>query len=150
MSIDSVMPSKHLILCRPLLLPPSNFPSLRGFSKESALRIRWPKDWSFSRGPEPSRFLTCSQTIPNPPTPRRNTSGPPGIGVKGHLMNFQSCSFRPLPKVLSKLTQKGPPSLQTVTRTLNSSVSVQSLSRVQLFVTPWTAARQASLPITNS
>ena len=42
------MPSNHLILCRPLLLPPSIFPSIRIFSKESALRIRWPKYWSFS------------------------------------------------------------------------------------------------------
>ena len=43
-----VMPSNHLILCRPLFLPPSIFPSLRLFSNESALHIRWPKYWSFS------------------------------------------------------------------------------------------------------
>ena len=43
-----VMPSSHLILCRPLLLPPSIFHSIRVFSKESVLRIRWPKYWSFS------------------------------------------------------------------------------------------------------
>ena len=48
MSIESVMPSNHLILCRPLLLPPSIFPSIRVFSNVSALRIRWPKYWSFS------------------------------------------------------------------------------------------------------
>ena len=48
MFIELVMPSKHLILCRPLLLLPSIFPSIRVFSKESALRIRWPKYWSFS------------------------------------------------------------------------------------------------------
>ena len=48
MSIEWVMPSNHLILCRPLLLLPSIFPSIRGFSNESALRIRWPKCWSFS------------------------------------------------------------------------------------------------------
>ena len=48
MSIESVVPSSHLILCRPLLLPPSIFPSIRVFSNESALRIRWPKYWSFS------------------------------------------------------------------------------------------------------
>ena len=48
MSIESVMPSNHLILCRPLLLLPSIFPSIRVFSNESALLIRWPKDWSFS------------------------------------------------------------------------------------------------------
>ena len=48
MSIKSVMPSNHLILCHPLLLPPSIFPSIRVFSNESALHIRWPKYWSFS------------------------------------------------------------------------------------------------------
>ena len=48
MSIESVVPSNHLILCHPLLLLPSVFPSIRVFSKESALHIRWPKYWSFS------------------------------------------------------------------------------------------------------
>ena len=47
-SIESVMPSNHLILCLPLLLLPSIFPSIRVFSKESVLHIRWPKYWSFS------------------------------------------------------------------------------------------------------
>ena len=47
-SIESVMPSNHLILCHPLLLPPSIFPSIRSFSSESVLCIRWPKYWSFS------------------------------------------------------------------------------------------------------
>ena len=54
MSIESVMPSNHLILCRPLLLPPSIFPSIRVFSNESVLRIRWPKYWSFSLNISPS------------------------------------------------------------------------------------------------
>ena len=48
MSIESVMPSNQLILCPPLLLPPSIFPSIRVFSNESVLHIRWPKYWSFS------------------------------------------------------------------------------------------------------
>ena len=48
MSIESVMPSNHLILCRPLLILPSIFPSIRIFSNEPALHIRWPKYWSFS------------------------------------------------------------------------------------------------------
>ena len=48
MSIESVMPSNHLILCCPLFLPPSIFPSIRVFSNESVLRIRWPKYWNFS------------------------------------------------------------------------------------------------------
>ena len=53
-SIESVMPSNHLILCRPLLLLPSIFPSIRVFSSESALRIRWLKHWSFSFSISPS------------------------------------------------------------------------------------------------
>ena len=54
MSIESVMPSNHLILWHPLLLPPSILPSIMVFSKESALRIRWPKYWSFSFNIHPS------------------------------------------------------------------------------------------------
>ena len=54
MSIKSVMPSNHLILCCPLLFPPSIFPSIRVFSKESLLHIRWPKYWSFSFSLSPS------------------------------------------------------------------------------------------------
>ena len=54
MSIEAVMPSNHLILCRPLLLLPPIFPSIRVFSKESVLHIRWPKDWSFSFSISPS------------------------------------------------------------------------------------------------
>ena len=51
MSIESVMPSNHLVVCWPLLPPPSIFPSIRVFSNESALCIRWPKYWSFSISP---------------------------------------------------------------------------------------------------
>ena len=54
MSIQSVMPVNHLILCRPLLLPPSIFPSIRVFPNESVLCIRWPKYWSFSFNNSPS------------------------------------------------------------------------------------------------
>ena len=54
MSIKSVMSSNHLILCCPLLLPPSIFPSIRVFSNESVLHIRWPKYWSFSFSINPS------------------------------------------------------------------------------------------------
>ena len=54
MSIESVMPSSHLILCHPLLLLPSIFPSMRVFSNESTLRMRWPKYWSFSLNISPS------------------------------------------------------------------------------------------------
>ena len=54
MSIESVIPSNHLILCHPLLLPPSIFPSIRVFSNELVLHIRWPKYWSFSFSISPS------------------------------------------------------------------------------------------------
>ena len=54
MSIESVMPSNHLIFCHPLLLSPSIFPSIRVFSNEPVLRIRWPKNWSFSFSISPS------------------------------------------------------------------------------------------------
>ena len=54
MPIESVMPSNHLILCRPLLLPPSIFPGIRVFSNESVLCIRWPKYWSFRFSISPS------------------------------------------------------------------------------------------------
>ena len=54
-AIESVMPSNHLIFCCPLLLLPSIFPSIRGFSSQSALRIRWPEYWSFSFSISPSK-----------------------------------------------------------------------------------------------
>ena len=54
MSIESVMPSSHLILCRPIVLPPSIFPSIRVFSNESVVPIRWPEYWSFSFSISPS------------------------------------------------------------------------------------------------
>ena len=61
MSIESLMLSNHLILCHPLLLLPSIFPSIRVFSNESALCIRWPKDWSFCFSISPSN--ECSRLI---------------------------------------------------------------------------------------
>ena len=57
MSIKSVMPSNHLILCHPRFLQPSVFPSIRVFSNESALRMRWPKYWSFSFSIIPSKEI---------------------------------------------------------------------------------------------
>ena len=77
MSIELVMPSNHLILCCPLLLP--IFPSIRVFSNESVLHIRWPKYWSFSFSISPSNeyfridwfdFLAVQRTQESSPTPR--------------------------------------------------------------------------------
>ena len=61
MSFESVMPSNHFILCRPLFLPPSIIPSIRVFSSESVLHIRWPKYWSFSFSTSPSN--ECSGLV---------------------------------------------------------------------------------------
>ena len=84
MSIKLVMPSNHLILCHPLLLPTSIFPSIRAFSNELALHIRWPKYWSFSFNISPSNeysglisfrkdwldLLAVQGTLKSPPTPQ--------------------------------------------------------------------------------
>ena len=84
MSIESVTPTNHLILCRPLLLLPSVFPSIEVFSKESVLHIRWPKDWSFSFIISPSNehsglisfrmdwldLLAVQGTLKSSPTPQ--------------------------------------------------------------------------------
>ena len=84
MSIESVMPSNHLILCRPLLLLPPIPPSIRVFSNESALRIRWPNYWSFSFNISPANehsglisfrmdwldLLTVQGTLKSSPTPQ--------------------------------------------------------------------------------
>ena len=90
MSIESVMPSNHLILCHPLLLLPSIFPSIGVFSNESALRMRWPKYWSFSFNIIPSKehpglvsfrmdWLDClavQGTLKSPPTPQFKSINP--------------------------------------------------------------------------
>ena len=84
MFIGSVMPSNHLILCHPLLLPPSIFPCIRVFSSESVLHITWPKYWSFSFNISPSNeysglisfrmdwldLLAVQGTLKSPPTPQ--------------------------------------------------------------------------------
>ena len=71
----SVMPSNHLVLCRPLLLLPSIFPSLRVFSNELALHIRWPKYWSFSISPsnEHSGLISFDWLVGSPCSPRDST-----------------------------------------------------------------------------
>ena len=76
MSFESVIPSNHLILCRPLLFLPSIFPSIRVFSNESVLCIRWPKDWSFSFSISPSNGY----------------SGLISLGWTGWILPFKGCS----------------------------------------------------------
>ena len=71
MSFESVMPSNHLILCRPLLLPPSIFPSIRVFSNKSVLHIRWPKYWSFQLQHQSfQRIFRTFRMVGSPCSPR--------------------------------------------------------------------------------
>ena len=120
MATGSLMLSNHLILCIPLLILPPIFPTIRVFSNESALHIRWPKYWNFSFSISPSNEY----------------SGWFPIGLtETQIINSL------LPNSLK---------LKKVGKATRPFTSVQSLSCVQLFVTPWTGASQASLSITNS
>jgi len=91
MSIESVMPSKHLILCRLLSLLPSIFPSIRVFSNESALRIRWPKYWSFSFQWTPRTDLFEDGLVGSPCSPRDSQESSPTPQFKS--INYSALSF---------------------------------------------------------
>ena len=94
MAIELVMPSNHLILCRPLLLPPSVFPSIRVFSDESVLHIRWPKDWSFSFSISPSNEysgLIFRIDVGSPCSPRNAQESSPTPQFKSN--NSSGLSF---------------------------------------------------------
>ena len=96
-SIESVMPSNHLILCRPLLLLPPNPPSIRVFSNESTLRIRWPKYWSFSFGISPSNehsgliSFMMDWLVGSPCSPRDSQESSPTLQFKS--VNSSVLSF---------------------------------------------------------
>ena len=77
MSIELMMPFNHLILCRPLLLPPRIFPSIRVFPNESALHIRWPKYWSCSFSISPSNDLLQDGLVGSPCSPRDSQESSP-------------------------------------------------------------------------
>ena len=149
MSIESVMLSNHLILCHPLLLLPSIFPSIRVFSNESALRIRWPKYWSFSFNISPSKehpglisfrmdwldLLTVQGTLKSL---LQHHSSKASI-----LWHLAFCIVQ-----LSHLYMTTGKTI-ALTRWIFvgkvMSLLFNSFSRVQLFVTPWTVACHASL-----
>ena len=93
-SIESVMPSNHLILCCPLLLLPSIFPSIRVFSNESVLRIRWPKYWSFSFSISPANEysgLILDGLVGSPCNPRDSQESSPTPQFKS--INSSALSF---------------------------------------------------------
>src|SRR5574341_647882 len=102
MSIESVMPSNHLILCHPLLLLPSVFPSIRVFSNESAFCIRWPKYWSVSFNISPSSEhpglisfrMDWLDLLAVPWTARRSNQSilkeiSPGISLEGMMLKLK-------------------------------------------------------------
>ena len=96
MSIELVMPSNRLILCRPLLLLPSIFPSIRVFSKESALHIGWPKYWSFSFNISPSNehpglISFRMDWVGSPCSPRDSQESSPTPQIKN--VNFWGSGF---------------------------------------------------------
>ena len=123
-SIDSVMPSNHLILCHPLLLLPSIFSSNRVFSHESVLPIRGPKYWSFSFSINP-------------------------FSEYSGLISFRM-DWLDLLAVQGTLESSPTPQFKSINSSILCISSVQLLNHVQLFATPWVAACQASLSITNS
>ena len=162
-SIESVMPSNHLILCHPILLLPQIFPSIRVFSNESALHIRWPEYYSFSFNISPSNE--------HPGLISFRTDWSDLLAVQGilkSLLQHHSSKASILGHSAFFIVQFSHPYMTTgktiaLTRRtfvdkvmsllfnmLSQFSSVQSLSCVQLFATPWIAARQASLSITNS
>ena len=136
MSIESVMPSSHLILYRPLLLLPSIPPSIRVFSNESTLRVRWPKYWSFS--------FSISPSNKHPGLISFRMDWLDLLAVQGTLKSLlQHCSSKASIFLCSAFftVQLSHPymTIQTL------KVKLKSLSRVWLFVTPWTVAYQAPL-----
>ena len=96
MSIEPVMPSNHLILCCPLLLPPSIFPSIRVFSNESVLHIKWPKNWSFSFSISPSNEYGL---VGSPCSPRDSQESYPTLQFKS--INYSALSFLYRPTLTS-------------------------------------------------
>ena len=86
MPIKLVMPSNHLILCRPLLFLPAIFPSIMVFSNESVLHIRWPKDWSFSFSISSVHFSSVTQSCPTLCNPMNRSM--PGLPVHHQLLDF--------------------------------------------------------------
>ena len=132
MSIESVMPSSHLILCHPLLLLPSIFSSIRVFSNESVLHIRWPKYWSFSFNI--SAFKEYSGLI----SFRMNWLNLLALqGALKSLLQHHSSKASILRCSAVFIVQLSHPYMTTgKTIALTQFSSVQSLSHVQLFATP--------------
>ena len=185
MSTESVMPSNYLILCCPLLLPPSILPSIRVFWNEPALRIRWPKYWSFSFCISPSNEhsgLTCridwlellavQWTVKSLlqhhnskasiiwfsaffmvqlSQPYMTTGKTTALTRWTFVGRVMSLLFNMLSRFVIVFLLRSKCLLISWLQSPSTVIfsSVQLLSHVWLFMTPWIAARQASLSITN-
>ena len=131
MSVESMMPSNSLILCCPLLLLSSIFPSIRVFSSESVLHIRWPKYWSFSFSISPSNDYSRLISF--------RMDGLDLLAVQGtlkSLLQHHSSKASVLQHSAFFIVQLSHPYIRK---------KVKSLSCVQLFATPWTVVYQAPL-----
>ena len=139
MSIESVMPSSHLILCHPLLLLPPIPPSIRVFSNESTLHMTWPKYWSFS--------FSISPSTEHPGLISFRMDWLDLLAVRGTLKSLlqHHSSKASILRCLAFFTVQLSHTYMTTGKTIAFSRLVMSNS-----ATPWTAACQASLSITNS
>ena len=157
MSVQSVMPSSHFILCHPLLFPPSIFPSIRVFSNESVLHSRWPKYWSFSLSFQwifrtdffyygiSLKSKGLSRVFSNTTVQSINPSAlsflySPNLKLAtGKTIALTRWTF--VGKIISLLFNML--SRLVITFLPKSKVKVKSLCFVQLFATPWTVTHQA-------
>ena len=129
LSIESVMPSNHFIFCHPLLLLPSIFPSMRVFSKDSVLCIRWLKYWSFSFSISPSNEYSGLTSF--------RMDWLDLLAVQGTLKSlFQHHNSK------ASILQHSAFFIVQLSY-LHMKVKVKSLSHIRLFATPWTLAYQA-------
>ena len=137
MSIESVMPSSHLILCHPLFLLPPIPLSIRVFSNESTLCMRWPKHWSFSFSIIPSNVAQLVKNLPAMWDTWVQSLCWEDPLEKGKTAHSSILAWRIL-------------WMSMESQSVGHDSNFQSLSLVQFFVTPWTAAHQASLSIIDS
>ena len=140
MFIELEMPSNHLILCHPLLLPPLIFPSIRVSSNESYLPIRWPKYWSFS--------FSISPSNEHPGLISFRMDWLDHLAVQGtlkSLLQHHSSKVSILQCSAFFIVQLSHPYSPTSPSKSIWLLKVKSLSHVQLFAAPWTVAYQAPL-----
>ena len=133
MSIESVMPSKHLILCRPLLPLPLIFPSIRVFANESALCIRWPKYWRFGFSPLDDHSAPLGRHRAPGWAPRARQQPP--AGYQFHMWQCaHQCHFLSLSHPLLPLLRPSVPSLHLRLRFFSESSFISTISLESMYM----------------